>query len=304
MSACNEFEWIRSLSSNVKNELKLGIGDDAAVFQGSSPWCISTDSLVENSHFLPEDSPEVIAQKLVRVNLSDMAAMGCQPKFFLLNLHMNASWSKAKLEAFKSGLLSELKQWNVELIGGDTVSAKSGPLHLVGTILGQPFHQNPITRSGAKVGDLIYVTGALGGSFPKRHLQFTPRLEWSEMLCLHAYPNAMMDISDGLLQDLGHILDQSQVAARLNLDDVPIHDDLTEHPEALSKALSDGEDFELLFTLPPERAQQIPPQVNAHPIGVITEGQGEIFARESKSEPYRAWPRLGFEHNTNSPPIS
>lgn len=299
MNDFREFDFIKSLTSKAARGLDLGIGDDAALIKASEQWAISTDSMVESSHFSSGDSPRKIAQKLVRINLSDMAAMGCEPRFFLLNLHFSKSWNLDQLNEFKSGLLEELKQRNLSLIGGDTVSVSEGPIHLVGTILGQPYLEKAITRSGAQEGDDIYVTGFLGGSFPNRHLSFEPRNQWSHELCLNAQPNAMMDISDGLFQDLGHILDASEVSAKIELDEIPIHSDLKHHPEALNKALSDGEDFELLFTLAPEKSTKIPSSVHHKKIGKVITGKGEIFAKKKADLEYIVWPRLGFEHTAH-----
>lgn len=299
MSHFQEFDFIKSLPSKSARGLELGIGDDAALFEAPGQWAISTDSMIENSHFQSVDSPEKIAQKLIRVNLSDMAAMGCEPRFFLLNLHLSNSWSPEQLKQFKSGLIEELEARNLSLIGGDTVSAKNGPIHLVGTILGQPYLDRAITRDGAQVGDSVFVTGALGGSYPHRHLNFEPRNNWSRELCLNSKPNAMMDISDGLFRDLGHILDQSKVSAEINLDEIPIHPDLQNHHEALTKALGDGEDFELLFTLSPDLNSHLPESLPCKKIGQIISGNGEIFAKKKHDPEYQVWPRLGFEHTTH-----
>lgn len=300
MSVFNEFTWIDSLPQSSKPELKLGIGDDAAIFQSSEDWAVSTDSLIEGSHFNPSDKPFNIAKKLVNVNVSDMAAMGCQPKFFLLNLHLSPNWNEKQLNEFKDGLIKTLQNWDIALIGGDTVTCKEGPTHLVGTILGQPYSKNAILRSGAKLDDDIYITGELGGSFPHRHLTFEPRLDWSKELCLSCSPSAMMDVSDGLLQDLGHILDESRVSAELELEVVPIHQDAMSNTEPLINALSDGEDFELLFTLPASQSNLLPKNIPVTKIGKIISGESEIFARKFKTDPLKVWPRLGFEHNHSS----
>jgi len=300
MTAFHEFNWISSLPQIPHETLILGMGDDAALFKGHGTWAISTDSMIEDRHFKTSDAPQLIAKKLVNVNVSDMAAMGCEPKLFLLNLHLSPNWSFEQLEAFKVGLLEELKIWNMSLIGGDTVTCQTGPIHLVGTILGQPFGTHAITRSGAKVGDDIYVTGSLGGSFPTRHLTFSARVAWRRELCLHSTPSSMMDISDGLLQDLGHILDQSGVSAQLDLFNCPIHEDLSQSQNPLISALSDGEDFELLFTLAPEKSAHLPQNIPCTKIGRISAGSGEIFARKSNLEPLSIWPRLGFEHTAQN----
>lgn len=292
-----EFDWIASLSSATAEGLILGIGDDGALFEGRGPWCISTDSLQEGVHFLRDDDPFSVGWKTVAVGVSDMAAMGCRPRFFLLNLHMTAAYAKS-LPFFRDGLQSALSRYKVSLIGGDTIFAETGPFSVAGVILGTPFAGKPVLRSGARPGDLICVTGpGLGGSFPRRHLNFEPRLEWGELLCKRSMPSAMMDISDGLLQDLGHILDRSGVSAELDLWKVPVSKDLSGPPEErLRRALGDGEDFELLFTLSEADFLRIPKDIPVSAIGRIREGKGEIMARESADCPFKPFPRLGYSH--------
>lgn len=293
----DEFQWIHQLKSEDNPFLNTGIGDDAAIFQGEHPWAISTDTLVENVHFLSSDHPKNIAQKLVHVNISDMAAMGCQPLFFLLNLQMTPSYVGKAIQEFKDKLLTTLNSFHISLIGGDTTSSQTGPLSLTGTILGKPFGDIAIKRSGAKDGDLICVTGKLGGSFPKRHLTFTPRLEWSRILCEQCTPNAMIDISDGLLQDLQHILDQSSLGANVDLQNIPIHEDAASNKNPLESALGDGEDFELLFTISQDKKEFLPKEIEFNIIGQMTsEHQSQIWGKHSEKESYLPIASNGFKH--------
>lgn len=294
----SEFGFIAQLPKCSAKGLLLGIGDDAALIQDNQVWAVSTDALAEGRHFLSSDAPELIGRKVAAVNLSDMAAMGCQPRFFLLNLHLSPDWANTeKVQAFMRGLLDLLRQYNTVLIGGDTVTSCGGGLQVSGTILGTPFHHRAILRSGAQCGDLIAVTGALGASFPHRHLSFTPRVDWSRLLCQSSQIHALMDLSDGLSQDLGHICDASGVGAELDLWKIPIHEDAMNRAEPLTAALSDGEDFELLFTLAEDQLNNIPREVKFSVIGRCTGQSGLINARHQPHDPWFALERRGFKHD-------
>ena len=294
----SEFGFISQLPKLPAKGLLLGIGDDAALIQDAQPWAVSTDALAEGRHFLSTDSPELIGRKVAAVNLSDMAAMGCQPRFFLLNLHLSPDWANTdKVQAFMRGFLNLLHQYETVLIGGDTVTSCGGGLQVSGTIMGTPFGKRAILRSGAQCGDLIAVTGALGGSFPHRHLSFTPRVDWSRQLCTSAQINALMDLSDGLSQDLGHICDASGVGAELDLWKIPIHEDAKNNAEPCSAALSDGEDFELLFTLPEDHLKNCPSEVQYTVIGRCTAQAGQINAHWRPNDPWFPLERKGFKHD-------
>ncbi|MBF0198167.1 MAG: thiamine-monophosphate kinase [Planctomycetes bacterium] len=295
--AFQEFKWISELKTQPHPLLSLGIGDDCALFGGVDQWSVSTDSMVEGTHFLARDDPFQVGRKLVNVNLSDMAAMGCQPDFFLLNVHVPEDYPNENLYLLKEGMQEALTRFSCSLIGGDTVTFKKGPLSLVGTVIGHPFKEAAILRSGAKTNQLIAVTGALGGSYPTRHMSFEPRLQWSKALCQAGVPQAMMDISDGLLQDLGHILDASGVGADIDLDNVPIHSDVPSGSNALKAALSDGEDFELLFTLDKSDIENIPNAIDYTVIGVITPESGVLRGRDHSKCPFKLLSRLGYSHD-------
>jgi thiamine-monophosphate kinase len=297
-----EFDFISKIPRLQAPHLSLGIGDDAAVFQGQGPWSISTDALAEGQHFLSDDDPFLIGQKTASVNLSDMAAMGCQPKFFLLNLHIDDNWANPeKLSQFMQGLQSQLQKFETVLIGGDTVRNKGGGLQVSGTILGQPFCSAPILRSEAQAGDLICVTGQLGGSFPHRHLRFEPRVHLSKIICEQLQPTAMMDLSDGLAQDLMHICKASQVGARIRAQNIPVHPDLDTQDKTqkqrLNAALSDGEDFELLFCISPNTNLKDLSDLQISVIGKITNHPDEYLIQWDQKQDHVPLEPKGFSHD-------
>lgn len=265
----NEFSFIEYLRKRVPHSFKVavGIGDDAAVLKklGSGNLVVSTDMLVEDVDFvLNKLGPEKIGRKALAVNLSDLAAMGAEPVAFVLTIgkpkHVSTRW----LERFYDGLLKLAKQYKVDCIGGDFSGAKEFSVSV--TILGKA--RRVVSRSGAKAGDWIGVTGSLGGSILKHHYDFTPRIREGLFLAGNCFANAIIDISDGLVQDLSHLLEASRAGAVLELDKIPVSADAlrmerrdrSKHAkqtcpsrQALEQALSDGEDFELLFTAPPRK---------------------------------------------------
>lgn len=302
MKKFQEFNFIQSLPEQDAQGLLMGIGDDAAVFEGQHSWIISSDSMAEGSHFLSEDEPEDIGKKLVSISLSDMAAMACQPRFFLLQLHIGTTWqSEEKLSKLKKGILDQLKSFDVALIGGDTICTPEAGLQLSGTILGSPFSFASVARSGAREGDVIAVTGNLGGSFPHRHLNFEPRLEWSRRLNEALPIHALMDISDGLAGDLRHLCLRSEVHAEIELHKLPIHPDIQADPDPFKRAMCDGEDYELLFTCRPEDFVRIPRDIPVTDIGRIVEGEdAQISFRRNPNDHYEILDMKGFEHGSSS----
>jgi thiamine-monophosphate kinase len=265
----NEFDLIRRYFTRPSPGALLGVCDDAALVKasGDNVLAVSTDMLVCDTHFLPDADPFLLGHKTLAVNLSDMAAMGAKPRWALLAISLpeaNEQW----LEHFSAGFFSIAKQYSVDLIGGDTTR---GPLNMCVTILGEvPAHQ-ALRRDGAHPGDEVWVSGKLGeaalalahlqghivlsdGEFsecsPALH-QPQPRIELG--LALRGIANSAIDISDGLLADLGHILDASRLGARLELTELPISPLLRAYfhlPLAQQCALSGGDDYELCFTAP------------------------------------------------------
>lgn len=256
-------------------DVVLGVGDDAAVCrlpEGAS-LVVTTDMLVEGVHFPPATEAAAVGHKALAVNLSDLAAMGADPAWFTLALSLpqpDETW----LDAFTGGLFALADRSNCELVGGDTVR---GPRTVAIQALGTVPEGQALRRSGAAAGDRIYVTGTLGdaalglaavkGSFDPgaEHAKFfqsrldrpEPRLE--EGRALRGIASAAIDISDGLIADLGHILSASGVGARLQLDRIPLSPayDAVRPSTGWDAALSGGDDYELCFTVSAARVPHL-----------------------------------------------
>lgn len=252
----SEWSLIGSIQRQVgpHPQVRVGIGDDAAVL-ASHPreLLVACDSILDGSHFDSKTaSPEQIGHKAIAVNLSDIAAMGGWPETALLALTVRHGQDHEFLERLIEGMLGTCRQFGVSLVGGDT-SSWQAPLAISITIMGRPHPKTgPVLRSGARKGDLIAVTGQLGDSLSSgHHLCFTPRLAEAKLICDNLQPSSMIDISDGLASDLGHICRQSKLGACLKRSHIPVAKTLQKlaPDQALMRALSDGEDFELCFTL-------------------------------------------------------
>jgi thiamine-monophosphate kinase len=234
-------------------------------------------------------SPEQIDRKAMNRNLSDCAAMGCLPAAALAAVALPRDYSLDSAKALYQGLAEAGAAFDCPLVGGDTATWP-GKLVLSVTILGRSAGQKPITRSGAKPGDQIFVTGPLGGSILGRHLSFQPLVKLGREIAPLA--TAMIDLSDGLSRDLGHICQLSNVGAIIDSAAVPIHPDAHELSRRdslppIDHALNDGEDYELLFA----SAQPIP---NALRIGRITAEPG-IFLADERGHRVPITPK-GWEH--------
>ena len=183
-------------------------------------------------------------RKALAINLSDLAAMGAEPTAFLIALGISSSMKKSWILRFYKGMMDLAKQYNVKCVGGDITRAKEFFVSI--TLIGQAKQEEIIRRAGARNGDWIAVTGNLGGSILKHHYSFEPRIKEARFLTTQFRPTSMIDISDGFLQDLEHILKASGVSAEIHLDKIPVSQDARN----LESALTGGEDFELLFTMP------------------------------------------------------
>ena len=251
--------WIKNQSG--KNpDLVLGIGDDAAILakQPGKQWVTTLDVLTEGVHFTKQTDPKLIGRKSLAVNLSDLAAMAAQPIAAFIGLVLPKSVTRSYVESLYSGLFDLANEYGVSIAGGDT-NSWDGPLVISVTLMGFVEPGQAMRRSGAKAGDWIFVTGALGGSLPSgRHLSFTPRVREAKEIVKSYQPTAMLDVSDGLASDLHHLATQSRVGIHIDGRRIPIHNDVDQSLEfesRLKHALNDGEDFELLFTVTPERGQ-------------------------------------------------
>ena len=271
--ACGEFDLIARYFNRyrtARRDVQLGIGDDCALLTVAEKQllAVSTDTLVEGIHFLKTIDPADLGYKALAVNLSDLAAMGADPAWVSLALtlpEVNTEW----LEAFSDSLFEQLNYYGMQLIGGDTTR---GPLSMTLTIQGLIPVDRALTRGGASVGDWIFVTGSLGDSAAglallleqltvdnaeyrdtllQRHLRPTPRILQGQ--ALRGLATSAIDISDGLISDLKHVLTASGCGARIDLDALPLSEALlgsVDGDQALKWALTGGEDYELCFTVP------------------------------------------------------
>ena len=316
-----EFDLIKRYFSrkSLQNGVSLSVGDDCAITSIPSGYqlAITTDTLVEGTHFLPSISPADLAYKSVAVNLSDLAAMGATPTWMSLALTL-PEIKEAWLAEFSQSLFAILDRYGVSLIGGDTTK---GPLSITLTAQGFLPKNQGLFRHQAKVGDWIFVSGFLGDSaagldlllqnrkienesdryFIQRHLHPTPRVELG--LALRSFSCCALDISDGLLADLEHILERSQVGAEIYLENLPLSHHLCtqyEQTQAEKFALTGGEDYELCFTVSEEKREEMEQVLRSQGIKVTRIGQ--ILPATSglnvlKNGKKRALPtHIGFDH--------
>src|SRR3990172_5449583 len=298
-------KWIRSRQKR-RSDVVLGIGDDCAIVDVSSDrlCLITTDMLVDGTHFdLRRCTMKEVGRKAIACSISDVAAMGCEAVVAVISVCFpNHTTEKFARELYE-GIWSIANRYNIEIIGGDTISG-SCPLCISVTMLGRDNGKKPVRRSGAKAGDMILVTGTLGGSILRKHLHFEPRLKEGLALNRNFKINAMIDISDGLTADLNHILEESHVGAVLYEDKIPVSDDAIKLSKKTGKtplyhALTDGESFELLMTLSKVQAKKVLESrlfldtlINC--IGESTTGRG-IRMRRRNGSVYRVKPQ-GYEH--------
>lgn len=281
-----EFELIDWIRSQVVDcgPIVLGIGDDAALVRPPSDrdCLVAVDMLMEGVHFqFPPATAQLAGRKALAVNLSDIAAMGGKATSAFVSVALPNDRGMEFAREVHSGLIQLANEFNVVIAGGDT-NSWNGPLVISVTVLGESIGPRPICRSGAKPGDWLLVTGSLGASLPTgRHLTFTPRLAEVQQLVRLAQIHAMIDISDGLAADLHHLLKASQVGAVLDAALIPLSTAIADDADsqaALIHGLSDGEDFELLFTLAPEEGRRLQQewrhQTPITQIGVITQEEG------------------------------
>lgn len=308
----SEFQFIDHVRSLQPSHpaVETGIGDDAAILSpsGDKSTIIATDLLLDEVHFrLSEISPELAGRKALAVNLSDLAAMGATAQTAFVSLMLPDTMPDDILMSIWSGLQALADKYQVAIAGGDT-NVWQGQFGISVTVTGVCPDSRPICRNGANNGDWIFVTGELGGSILGRHLTFEPRLHESRWLIREAKPSSMIDISDGLAADLHHVLEESQVGADINADRLPIHPDVFEMSGSpLLHALSDGEDFELLFTVPETQARELVARqrsffetFNCHltHIGTIREQHGCTI--HSKNGAREELPAHGWVHGRSS----
>ncbi len=289
-----EFDLIEKYFTRTVTRAALGVGDDCALFSTSPGMqlAVSSDMLVEGRHFLPTVAPDRLGHKALAVNLSDLAACGAKPLAFTLALAMPRP-DERFLEGFARGLLALADEHECELIGGDTTQ---GSLNLCITVFGEVPQGAALLRSGAQAGDDLYVSGTLGdarlaleafrgsvalagdGFERVRVAMEQPQPRVALGLALRGIATSAIDVSDGLLGDLAHVLRRSKVGAEVEVDALPRSAVLRALPEPLQRTctLAGGDDYELVFTAPPQRAAQV--AAAAHAAGVCVSRIGRIDA--------------------------
>jgi thiamine-monophosphate kinase len=275
-----EFELIaRYFAPLARDPGAFHLTDDTALYRQrpGDDLVITADMIAEGVHFFPDDPPASIAQKALRVNLSDLAAKGAEPVGYLLSLALPSNWTEDWLAGFARGLRADQKRYGVTLLGGDTIRA-SGGVTINITALGRIPKGTIVTRGGARAGDLVFVSGTIGdaalglairqGSIDvdtktarpllDRYLHPRPRMAIAPVL--REYATAAMDISDGLLGDLAHICDVSRVGAEVDADSVPLSPAarrlIARDESHLERVLTGGDDYEVLATVPRRRVDR------------------------------------------------
>ncbi len=330
MSERELIDRIRKNSTQSADDLIRGIGDDCSVFgsKGKTEWLVSTDMLVDTFHFdRTWHDPKLLGRKCIAVNLSDIAAMGGDPRFVLLSVSVPKGFSSEWIEIWFEGVKEILAEFNCLLIGGDTVTGKE--LNFSITVIGTPSCERVLYRDGAKEGDLVYVSGTLGNSaaglllcknygdlkeeeqneayrdFYSAHLDPIPQVELGKLLCRSGYVSAMQDISDGLATDLSHICHESNVRAIIQEDKLPclpVIDKLCDEQGVgkLDLIIRGGEDYQLVFTVSRDSAKELEKHAKTQQTGVITcvgeicKGRGVQL--RSQTDEMREITFQGYEH--------
>lgn len=284
---------LAGIFSSCRSDVFTGIGDDAAVLDLSLPdeklLLAAADQVIRDIHFTPETPPELIAKKLLNRNVSDIAAMGGVPTHALLTVAID-SLQEDQLKAFHKGLAEEAAKYGIAVIGGDLAHTPKDFVATL-TILGTVAKKKLCLRTNAKVGDILYLTGSFGRSFQTgHHLTFAPRLDAAQALA-GTYTNAMMDVSDGLAKDLARFASASGVSCRITAE-LPKRDGATDE-----EALNDGEDYELILAVPPEKCPALeqsglPEKLGLTRAGIFTGDQpaGTVFYHEQKIQ------EKGYDH--------
>lgn len=300
-----EFELIERFFAPLsrKEPGAFGLTDDAAAItpKAGHDLVVTTDAIVAGVHFLPHDPPDTIARKALRVNLSDLAAKGATPRAYLLTAALPRDIDDAWLKPFAAALKSDQARYGITLVGGDTV-AMPGPLTLNVVALGEVPHGQMLTRAGAKAGDEVWVSGTVGdaglglkilqgddlglnerqrGALIDRYRVPEPRVSLGQGL--RALATACLDVSDGLVADLGHIAEVSKVQIRIRANDVPLSPAAKAAVDggraSLTETLTAGDDYELAFTAPQAARQRLialaaKTKIKIARIGEVTKGKG------------------------------
>jgi thiamine-monophosphate kinase len=315
--------------SRLPSRVKKGIGDDCAVLEtaGDTLLLVTADTLIEEIHFTAKTlPPEALGWKALAVNISDIAAMGGTPQTAFLSIGIKPETEVSFIDSFMAGFQALARKTDIVLAGGDTVESPSSAVIAI-TLLGDCVPERLVYRSGARVGDDIWVTGPLGNaaaglflllnkkaselsgyeSLIAAHQKPIPRLKAGKALGKSGLAHAMIDVSDGIAKDLGHICEESRTGALLQATSIPMSDELLRLGPQVEKsplewALRGGEDYELLFTASPaneEKVVSLTTKVSGRPaskIGTITQEDGIWLDTDKGKEPLEPG---GYVHFSN-----
>ncbi len=291
-----------------KTSILEGIGDDTAVLRcgkGDTLLLLTCDTLVEGVHFRKGTPFRRVGWKAMACNLSDIAAMGGVPRYALVSLACPPRTKVTEIDALYSGMRELAERFDVAIVGGDTVASPRALVVTV-TMAGEVEKDHYVSRGGAAPGELLCVTGTLGGSLLGKHLAFQPRVAEGRFLATNFSPTAMIDISDGLASDLMKMMQASQTTAEVFAENIPVSEaairaSKRKGPSAIQMALYDGEDFELLFALPKEKVDEclgsfrknFSTQISV--IGKVKKGRGSpvLIEKDGTVAPLQA---RGYEH--------
>lgn len=314
-----EFPLIQRLLARLPaSSVLVGPGDDAAVTQATPGHALvsTTDLLVEGVDFTNAFPPRSIGWKSIAVNLSDLAAMGARPKFVLVGLAAPAATEVAWVEALYDGVAAVCREHGVEVIGGDISGSGTGGVTVSVTALGEVPLDRVVRRTGARAGDRVCVTGTLGDAaagldrvlagkpadaLSRRQLDPTPRVAAGLAVAEASLVRAMIDVSDGFLADLGHLLDAARLGARIETAKLPLSPELAAlGHDSLRFALAGGEDFELLMAVAPENVSRAKAACEAAgttltDVGEFREAPGTMLVRADGTE-LPPPPRGGWQH--------
>jgi thiamine-monophosphate kinase len=265
MTPMREFDLLDHVFSHnaaLPDHVTIPPGDDmGAVRIGDQTVLVTVDQVADGVHVDVANTPlALVGRKAITRNLSDVAAMAARPVGAVVAAALPRDFGEARAHALFDAMRATGVAYNCPLVGGD-ISMWDQPLLLSVTIFAEPDGIEPVTRRGARVGDAVFVTGALGGSLRGHHLDFEPRIAMARELAAHRdmRPHCMIDLSDGLGRDLGHLC--HGVAAVIDADALPISD-AVDTPDRWRQALGDGEDYELCFTIDPQRASRLPSRLH------------------------------------------
>ena len=312
----SEFDWIekylRPIASGTGAQ---GLLDDVALVSASSgahPFVVTMDTLVEGVHFLASDPPGTLGQKIARVNISDIICKGALPRQAMLSVAISDAFNETAFESFCGGLKQDLEQWDIELLGGDLVSTP-GPLVLTLALTGECLGDSPVSRSGACVGDGLYVTGRPGaGCLGLEHAIAGHDSEWARHYrvpdipkpdianIVSGFATASIDISDGVIAEARHISHASSVGVSVNLDAVPWAETVST-PERAIELGAGGDDYQTLMTVPSTRETACLDAAERAGLSLARIGEvepGHEVRLLWHGDEIAAPPKLGYQHQS------